>query len=301
MGDKNHLKGKKAVIIGASGLVGRNCFDFFSRRGVMVVGTHLSDKQDKLIKLDLLDLNQVDSFLNENKFDIVVVPASNPSVEWCELNPKLAYELNVKATNHVVDICKEKNSKMLFFSSEYIFDGKNGPYTENDAPNPISVYGSHKLEVERYIQENLTDYLILRTTVVFGNEKKRKNFAYKILDNLTKGSPVKVPIDQISSPTYAYSLAETAYLLLKNNSRGIFNLVGNDIISRYDFSRMIADVFSLNKDLLIPVKTNELNQKAKRPLKVGLINKKLCREINYNFLPIKKEVERFRLESIKHG
>ncbi len=241
------LKKLRFLIVGASGLIGRNYFDFLSSQGEDVVGTYFSDEYPDLVRLDITDAEKVDSFFGKQGFDVVIFPAANPNVEWCESHPEDSHKVNVAAVKNVIDICRKKGMEFVFFSSEYVFDGADGPYTEEDSPNPISVYGRHKLEVEEYMSANLQDYLILRTTVVFGSEKKRKNFVYKILDNLSKGRSVEVPDDQVSSPTYANSMVECTYRLIRRGKKGIFNAVGSSIMDRFKFSHVIADVFGLDK------------------------------------------------------
>jgi dTDP-4-dehydrorhamnose reductase len=141
------------------------------------------------------------------------------------------------------------------------------------------------VEVEEIIEKELSEFLIIRTTVVYGWEREGKNFIMQMLRNLNKGVPMRVPLDQFSSPTYAQNLADAVRDLVCANEVGIFNIVGSEVINRYEFAKIVCDVFSLDANLLIPVRTSELNQKAKRPLRAGLKIDKVNRLIRTPLLP----------------
>jgi dTDP-4-dehydrorhamnose reductase len=144
----------------------------------------------------------------------------------------------------------------------------------------LNEYGRQKLEIEDIIREKLSDYIIARTTVVYGWEEEGKNFVMQILKNLGKRVSMKIPVDQFSSPTYAQDLAQGIRNLVEKSLGGIFNLTGSEVMSRYEFARVICSVFNLNQKLILPISTIELRQKAERPLRAGLKIDKVAKKIS---------------------
>lgn len=271
------------LVIGASGQVGEHLVRQLHNRGVDVIGTYWKHYLPGLIPLDICNIENVSGLLFQLRPDVVYLPAALTNVDFCELNPNLSYEINVLGICNVMRIVKQTAAKLVYFSSDYVFDGVNGPYSEEAPTRPICEYGHHKLQSEHYIAIHLKDYLILRTTVVYGWESQGKNFVHRLVQDLRKNKNVRVPYDQIGSPSYAPDLAEIAIDLASSDVQGLFNVVGSGLVSRYDFAVVIAKSFGLNADLITPVSTSDLNQVAKRPLKAGMlpdkVQKTLGREV----------------------
>lgn len=259
----------KTLILGASGLVGGYLYREFAPLGE-ARGTAFPQSRDNFLVLDIRDKSALTGLISEYQPDLVLCPAAISNVEYCEKNPEETRQINIGGIRNVIRQVKPGKAKFIFFSSEYIFDGANGPYAEDDLARPLNEYGRQKLEIEGIIKKELSDYIIVRTTVVYGWEVEGKNFVMQMLQNLGKGSPMKVPLDQLSSPTYAADLACAVKELVKNDERGVFNIVGRQVISRYAFAKIVCSVFALSESLLLPVETAELGQLAKRPLKAGL-------------------------------
>src|ERR1019366_7539920 len=142
--------------------------------------------------------------------------------------------------------------------------------TEESAPSPISVYGLSKLLGEQEILRLHPRALIIRTTVVYGNDSREKNFLYSLHRLLSSGKPIRVPNDQISTPTYNRDLALATVQLTRAGSTGIFHICGPELLSRYEFALKAASILGLDASLITGVPTAELNQKAPRPLHAGL-------------------------------
>lgn len=291
---------KKYLVIGASGLIGSHLYKCLVDQGANVIGTYFNDKQENLIYLDMCNVDLVNNLFDSYEFDVVLLPAANPNVEWCEKNPEKSFEINVIGTSNIIKQCKKRKTKLVFYSSEYVFDGKNGPYSEEDIPNPINIYGKHKLISEYEIMKNLSNYLILRTTVVFGKEKKEKNFVYGLIYKTSRKEKIFVPNDQISSPTYVQTIVTMTFDLINNKSVGIYHVAGSNILDRYNFALKIADEFNLNKDYIIPVSSSQLNQSAKRPLNAGLKIDKIVDELDYKLsaFSLKKVLRKAYLDYI---
>ena len=162
-------------------------------------------------------------------------------------------------------------ARTVYFSTEYVFDGADGPYDEDHRPNPLSVYGKSKLAGEQAVLDADPRALVLRTTVVYGPEEQGKNFVYRLVASLKSGTEILVPIDQLSSPTYNRDLAAAAAKLAKKRVTGIVNAAGPEVISRVEFAQRIAAMLELDPALIRAVETSEFGPaSAPRPLQAGL-------------------------------
>lgn len=287
----------RVLIIGASGLVGNGLLQTFRAEDRFETkGTYFTFPSGDLSALDLRNTREVEDLFNGFKPGIVLLPAFSANVDHCEENPEETRRTNVDGALNIIARVKRTGLKLVYFSSDYIFDGQKGPYKENDPPNPINEYGRQKLEVERAIQGTLDDHLIIRTTVVYGWEKRGKNFVMNLINRLNKKEKVKVPFDQIGTPTYVDDLARAVTTLVKLDKKGVFNVAGRDLLGRLEFAKIAADVFGLDVNLIMPVSTEELHQKAKRPLNAGMIIDKCERETGIRLLGAREG-----LEAMKRG
>jgi dTDP-4-dehydrorhamnose reductase len=257
-------------VIGASGLVGHYLYGRLQARGRSVCGTSHRQSVTALLPLDLRDADAVHNLLDELRPAVVYLPAAFPNVEYCETHPEETAAVNVEGTRVVAQAMTRGRGRLVFFSSDYVFDGCAGPYTEADAPNPICEYGRQKLAAERLVAELLPDSLIIRTTVVYGWERQGKNFVQGLLKRLAAGEPMRVPCDQVGSPTYAADLADAVIDLAERGATGIHNVVGPQRADRYEFAVAAARLAGLDPELITPVLTRDLGQVAARPLHAGL-------------------------------
>jgi dTDP-4-dehydrorhamnose reductase len=226
----------------------------------------------------------VETLISDTRPDVVYLPAAFPNVDYCETHPIETYETNVRGVKYVAQAANDIGAKLIYFSSDYIFDGQAGPYEETGIANPISEYGRQKLSAEHHIALFAKNFLIIRTTVVYGWEPQGKNFVYRIVKSLNESNHVKVPTDQVGTPTYASDLVRNVIRLSKTDITGIVNVAGPSCISRYDFALLIANIFSLPQNLIHPVRTKELNQSARRPLLAGLITEKAQSFLQTSFM-----------------
>jgi dTDP-4-dehydrorhamnose reductase len=265
---------KSAVVFGAYGLVGGSLMDELHRLGVPAWGI---DKLEYpgLIQMDVCDRQGVRRLLEERAPALVFLPAAITNVDYCEQNPELTYQTNVLALCDAILASRAVGAKVIFFSSDYIFDGTSGPYAEDYPANPLCAYGIQKLIAEHFLSIQVEDYLIIRTTAVYGWEKAGKNFAARLVERLGNGQAMKAPIDQIATPTYAPALAEATCRLALEGWRGVFNVVGVSRVSRYEFACDVAQAFDFDAALIEPVTTDALGQIARRPLNGGLKTDKL--------------------------
>jgi dTDP-4-dehydrorhamnose reductase len=289
----------KILIIGASGLIGGYLMPEFKALG-QTKGTAFPQSEG-FITLDMRDAKEASRLFGEYKPDIVICAAAISNVEYCQQEPVESAGVNIEGTKNIINLIKESGAKFIFLSSEYVFDGQAGPYSEEDKASPINEYGRQKLEIERFIQKELKDYLIIRTTVVYGWERQGKNFVIQLLKKLSCGIKMNVPSDQISSPTYAAELALAIRQLIEKDKRGIYNIVGSQVMSRYDFAKEACKVFGLDLKLLVPVTTEKLAQKAKRPLKAGLKIEKIKMELGIPFLQAAEGLKKMRSEKSENA
>ena len=267
------------LIIGASGQVGEHLFRAVSGAGFEALGTYHSNPVPDMHRLDSRSRTEVQSLIARARPAVVYLPAAVSNVDYCELHPEEVYLTNVVGVRNVVQSVNDIEAKLVYFSSDYIFDGKTGPYREEDAANPICEYGQQKLIAEHYTALHAHDYLIVRTTVVYGWERQGKNFVYRLLNTLKAGRILRVPVDQVGSPTYAPNLAQAVVELALSDTKGVYHVVGPERVNRYEFACEAASVFGLDRSLIQPVATSELEQVALRPLNAGMVVEKAAAQL----------------------
>lgn len=265
---------QRALVIGGSGLVGNALMRELRAQNIVTLGTHATRVRQGLQPLDITDAVQVRDCIIDVAPTMIFLTAALTHVDLCEENPEKAIKINVEGPRSIAREAARLGVKLVFFSTDYIFDGEAGPYDENAVPRPLNVYGQTKLAAEEAVRESLDDSLIIRTTVVYGWEPDSKNFAMQVYQRVRAGEQFTVPSDQVSNPTLAEYLAQASVQLAALEVRGIVNVVGNDLVTRADFARVLARTFGGSPALVVPVLTANLSQKARRPLRGGLrINK----------------------------
>ena len=261
------------LVIGASGQVGGALLQELERRNLQCLGTYHSHKppHGNFTKLDLNQAVSISALIAKERPLYIYVPASYTNVDGCEEDPDFSYAANVKGVQTIAAAAHAHKAKLIYFSSDYVFDGEHGPYDEQEPVSPISVYGRHKVEAEQAAMTETEDSaLIVRTTVVFGMEWQQKNFVLRLIRSLSDGKEIAVPEDQIGSPTLNSALAHTTVELALGDQTGIFNVAGEELCSRYELALAVAEIFQLDDGLIVPITTEFLDQKAKRPLNAGL-------------------------------
>ena len=280
----------RALVIGASGLVGGA---LLRALGADAVGTFRRREVAGLRALDARDPVALDRLVEETRPEVVYFPAAEPDVDWCETHPADAREANVAPALLSLATTRRRGARFVFFSSDYVFDGAAGPYGEDDAPRPLSVYGTQKREVEERVLE--AGETVVRTTTVFGRETPPgKNFVLRLVRALRAGERVRVPLDQSSTPTWSDELARGAVAVAREG--GVWHVAGPDVLTRVEFARLVAQVFALSDATIVPVPTSALAQPAARPLRGGLRTAKLARRVGRAPLPTRQALARLRQE-----
>lgn len=212
--------------------------------------------------------------------DCLINTAAYADYKECEMNSAIAEKINVKGAENLAEICNKNNIKFVQISTDFIFDGKNGYYTEESQPYPINVYGKTKAEAERILTAKIKDLLIIRTGTFYGfnSINRRPVFVNKVIDQLSKGKEYYVAADEISTPTLIDDLAKAIAKLIKKDRRGIWNVAGSETVSRYNLALKVAHVFNLNKNLIFPTTIKELGLEKIRSKDCSLDTEKLSQE-----------------------
>jgi dTDP-4-dehydrorhamnose reductase len=246
----------------------------------------IENKVASQTKIDLIeDSTRLINLIKTLKPDVVINTVAIPNVDLCETDPQLADHLHVDITREIANVCKDVGSKLIHFSTEWVFDGKLGrKYTEDDQPNPINHYGKTRLAAEKIVLET-SNNVILRTAVIYGWHPKSR-FTNWIIQTLREKRSVDPFVDQYNTPTLVDDLAKAILKIIENNLSGLYHAVGKTCISRYEFALRIADRFGLDKNLIRPVTSLEKKQIAPRPPRSCLDAQKLESAIDYNFCDI---------------
>ena len=266
----------RAVVVGGSGQIGGWLLRTLADRGHEAVGTYSTVAYPGLVHLDAANLAASAAWLLEQRPDVVFYPAGFTWVDGCERDPARARSANVEQPLNLARAAAEIGAKFVYFSTDYVFDGVAGPYTEESPTNPLSAYGKSKLEAEIALAEVLGDsQLTVRTSWVFGPERQGKNFSYQLAKALSAGKTLECPSDQVSNPSYGPDVARAVVGLVEAGHSGLIHVAGPELMDRVRFARELARGFGLDPSLIVGKTTAELGQGAPRPLSGGLLSPRL--------------------------
>jgi len=259
---------KKILITGASGQLGKTLKTLFSSKYDIIPTSKNHYTYQKNYFLDITNPILIRDIVSATSPDIIINLAALTNVDLCEKKPDLAFSVNFTGLQNIVKIF---NGPIIQLSTDYVFDGKTGQYSENSSVNPINVYGRTKLEAENFLKENSKDSLIIRTNVLYDYmSESPASFLNWVVKSLQDDKKINVVDDQWNNPTWTHSIAVAIDKAIEFELNGLIHWGDNDYISRFDFAIKIAETFQLKKNLINPIKTAELNQIAARPLKGGL-------------------------------
>ena len=233
--------------------------------------------------LDITNKLEVRKIVFDFRPDAIINTAAMTNVDACEDFQEACDNLNVCAVQYLADVCAEVGAHLVHISSDFIFDGENGPYTEEDQANPLSYYGLSKWKSEQILQKHSCDWAVLRTIIVYGtaDNLSRENIVLWGRGALKKGEPLNIIDDQFRSPTLAEDLAQACRLAVEKRAKGVYNASGKDIMSIFEMVERMADFYDCDKSIINRISTERLNQKAKRPPKTGFILQKSIKELAY--------------------
>lgn len=295
----------RIFVTGANGLLGQTITSIFTRESdyeLITSGVETDSASDlghTYERLDLTNKDEVKKLIGFYEPDVIINCAAFTDVDKCETERELCWKVNVDAVKHLIIASRINNAKIIHYSTDYIFDGKNGPYDEEAKPNPVSFYGRSKLASENALLTSGADFAIARTMVLFGiGNNIKPNFALWLIGKLKNNEPVNIVDDQIGNVTISDDLAFGTLKIIELKKKGIFNIAGSDILSRYEFVLKMCEVFGFNKNLVSKIKTADLNQPAQRPLNSGLITLKAQSELGFKPMD---SLEALRLLKIQLG
>ena len=272
---------KKVLIVGSGGILGSE----LSIRLNELFDVLALPKSSSKNFLDITDFNMMYSIFKNFDPDFVINCAAFTNVDSCESNKQIARNVNVKGLMNLLK-CMSKNSKMIHISSDYVFDGKDGNYKENDMKKPINYYGKTKLEADNLLMGSNSNYLIIRPNVLYSsNISKNNHFLSWVVNSLKEKTEISVVNDQISNPVYVSDLVEVIASCLLVDYNGVYHFGSEDVISRYDFALLISKIFKLDESLINPIKTSDLKQIANRPKKSFLNCNKIISDLNIDLYP----------------
>jgi dTDP-4-dehydrorhamnose reductase len=281
---------KTILVTGSNGLLGQKITSaILAGKQFNLIATSIGVNRFKgsegyeYAEMDILNPANVRAVIEKYRPDAVIHTAAQTNVDKCEADHGLAHRLNVEAVNTLIDICAEYNIQLVHLSTDFIFDGANGPYDELDAPNPLSYYGMTKLEAEELIKNSKCKWAILRTIIVYGiiSDGSRSNIVLWAKGALEKGEVINVVNDQWRMPTLAEDLADCCLLAVEKDAQGVFNASGKEMMSISELVYKVADFWKLDKGLVREISSASLNQSAKRPVKTGFILDKAINELGY--------------------
>ena len=290
----------KLLITGASGLLGNKLVKTAINLGHQVHSAYnVHPVQVGIpVRLDITDESAVERFITSEAPSAVIHTASLTDVDLCEDQPELAMRVNGASVGHLARSCSKVGSFLVYVSTDYVFNGRRGNYREDDETDPINSYGRSKLLGENQTKQYADDFLIARTSVVYGwGREHRPNFATWLLGKLQAGDEAKVVADQFSSPTFNTELAKMIIEAAQRRITGIMHLAGATRTSRFEFAVKLAGAFNLDPKLAQPVSSNSVGWKAMRPPDSSLDVTKALETLNNKPLPLEHALRKFRMEA----
>ena len=264
----------KMLVVGINGMLGHK-FAEIASKDFRVTGTYtkfLSKRNYPTERLDILNKRYVDQVVEKLRPDIIVNCAAITNVDFCEEHPEVAEAVNVDGTKNLVDAARNVGAQFVYFSTDSIFDGNKGNYTEESNPNPVNVYSRTKLEGEKLVSEK---DLIIRTTMYGWNILEKKSLSEWIIDELSNNKKINMYTDNYFTPIYTGTLSRIVVEMLRKKMSGLYHVPGNEKLSKYTFAKKVARVFGLDENLINMVSIESAIKKAQRPKDLSLNSSKI--------------------------
>lgn len=290
----------KVLVTGSNGLLGQKLIEKLANRSdVQVIATARGENRLPFkegytyASLDISNQENVDEVFETYKPDAIIHGAAMTNVDQCETEKEECWKLNVTATEYLLAAAEKHNTFFLHVSTDFIFDGADGPYTEEGVANPVSFYGWSKYAAEKLVIHSKVKWAIARTVLVYGiaHDMSRSNIILWVKGSLENGKSINVVNDQWRTPTLAEDLADGCILIVDQKAEGIFNISGKDLLNPYQMAIMTADYFGLDKSLINEVDGTKFKQTAKRPAKTGFVLDKSISVLGYNPKNFKEGIE----------
>lgn len=281
---------KTILVTGSNGLLGQKLIDRLSGRDALNLvatsrGHNRNPNQTGYVyeSMDVTDIDSIRAVFRQYEPTECIHTAAMTHVDRCEEDPEGCHALNITAVENLVQVCREMGTRIIHVSTDFIFDGEDGPYQEKDVPNPLSLYGRTKLQGEQLVVESGIPFAIARTMLVYGvvADMSRSNIVLWARKALEEGQDIRVVHDQFRSPTLAEDLAEGIILIAMKEKSGIYHISGPETMSILELVQEVADFWGYSPDLITAIDSATLNQRAKRPPRTGFIILKAQTELGY--------------------
>ena len=281
---------KRVLICGSNGLFGQRLaltLGHETEYEVLNTSHHRSFVLDRQLfdytQLDITNKGDVKSLVTSFRPDIIVNAAAMTNVDICETQREAAWKINVVGVENLVEVSRKINSLLIHLSTDYVFDGKNGPYKETDRVNPINYYGKTKLAGENVIRAGGISFAILRPIVLYGTGiNVKNNFALWVVNSLRAEKAIHCAVDQIANPTHVGDLAASVVKVIERGQTGLYHIGGADAASRYGFAVKAAEIFELDSSLIKRSSSEELQQAAPRPAVTSLVTEKAQADLDFH-------------------
>jgi dTDP-4-dehydrorhamnose reductase len=282
---------KRILITGSNGLLGQKLVDLLRKQSsVELIATARGNNRlpetegYTYASLDITIQEEVLAIFDQFKPEVVIHTAAMTNVDTCETDREGCDVLNVNSVAYLIEACEKHGTYLCHLSTDFIFDGADGPYTEEGIANPISYYGESKLKAEQLLLASNIRWSIARTVLVYGivPDMSRSNIVLWVKKSLEDGKTIQVVTDQFRTPTLAEDLAMGCWLLAKDEVEDIFNISGSDFLTPYEMAVMTADYYGLDKSLLQKADSSTFTQTAKRPARTGFILDKAKKVLGYS-------------------
>ena len=291
---------KKILITGSNGLLGQKLVSLLIQQAdIQLIATSRGKNRLSFTKgyeyqeMDITNAQQVAEVIGRILPHAIIHTAAMTNVDQCEAEKDLCWTMNVKALEYLTEACEKHGVFLCHLSTDFVFDGEAGPYTEEAKPNPVSFYGWSKYAAEEVIKRSKCTWSIVRTVLVYGitNDMSRSNIILWVKKSLEQQKPIKVVTDQFRTPTLAEDLAMGCWLVVNKKAEGIFHISGKDFLTPYQMAIKTADFFQLDKSLITPVDSYNFTQPAKRPARTGFVLDKAISVLGYNPISFEEGIE----------
>jgi dTDP-4-dehydrorhamnose reductase len=281
----------KILITGSNGLLGQKLVEYLeSVPEITCIATSRGKRRFQTTasnvvyeSMDILQFSHVKRIIEKHQPEVLINTAAMTQADLCEKNKELCYLVNVEAVKKIVEYCGSRDIHFIQLSTDFVFDGKAGPYNENNTPNPVNFYGESKYLAEQIVMNTFCSSTVIRTILVYGitPNMNRSNIVLWVKNKLEKGEQIQVVNDQVRNPTLVEDLVSGCILISIKKKNGIYHIGGKDTLTPYQFACETADFFGLDGSLITPVDARIFTEVAKRPLITGLIIEKAEKELGY--------------------
>jgi len=284
----------KILIIGASGFIGGNLKRNFEKRGVEVIGTAFPEKIAGLHYFSSVDSNltDIDTDLKVIKYAIICSGISN--INECKNNGELAFKINVTGNKRIIEQCFENKIVPVFLSSDAVFDGKKGGYSELDETNPCNEYGKHKKAIEDFLLKSNKEFIITRLSKVFGTKPKDGTFITSLISQLKENRTLSCAADQIFCPIYINDLVNLFYLACDKNLRGLYNFSSSETFSRYELAALLKSELNIKQGKIVKCLIKDINSADCLPQNISMKSDKIREATGYKFSKMSDHIKKIK-------